>query len=81
MTHIIRTVSSAVCEYCGHVIAFPTTRIELGGVTKEFKDIVGLSYSVGSIDGSHVRWNACLFDQYLGYNFFMNFTSLIVFDV
>ncbi len=81
MTPIIRTVSSALCEYYGHVIALPTTCIERGRVTEEFKDIVRLPHSVGAIDGSHVRWNACPSDQYLDYKCFKNFTSLIVFGV
>ncbi len=81
MTPIIRTVSSALCEYYGHVIALPTTRIELERVMKGFKDIAGLPYCVGAIDGSHLRGNACPSDQYLDYKCFKNFTSLIVFGI
>ncbi len=81
MTPIIRTVSNALCEYYGHVIALPTTRIELERVMKGFKGIAGLPYSVGAIDGIHARWNAYPPDQYLDFKCFKNFTSLMVFGL
>ena len=70
-----------MCENYAPVVRLPETLTEIQSVMSGFKSLAGLPYCCGSIDGSHVRWNACPAEQYLDYKCYKHFPSLLIFAV
>lgn len=77
----VKEVSRLICDHFTDAIKFPTTGVDVATVMDGFKDIAGLPYCAGAIDGSHIEWHRCPTEQYFEYRCYKGYPSFVLFAV
>ena len=72
-------VGKEICDGYRDYISFLTELGDVHGAMEGFKEIAGLPYCVGAIDGTHIRRPMCPEAQFFGYRCYKNFASIVLF--
>lgn len=75
----VHEVSRLICATYKSKVSFPNSEEEITKAMSGFKNISGLPYCVGAMDGTHIPWKLCPSEQFYEYRCYKGFASIVLF--
>lgn len=78
---IVKDVAWILCTLFKDTIKFPTDHAEVTRSMVNFESIASLPHCAGAIDGRHIAWHRCPFEQYYEYRCYKGYPSIVMLAV